>query len=77
MLRLWRRLAAIAPIQPLAWEHQYVEGVALKSKKKKKRMNSMISRQASSWTNQEANNVNALQVENGGGAPLQTHTLKG
>ena len=30
--------AAIAPIQPLAWEHPYVSGVALKGKKRKKKL---------------------------------------
>ena len=33
-LWLWCRLAAAAPIQPLAWELPYAEGVALKRKKK-------------------------------------------
>ena len=32
MLWLWYRLAAVAPIQPLAWEPPYAESVALKSK---------------------------------------------
>ena len=36
MLWLWRRLAATAPIEPLARELLYAAGVALKSKKKKK-----------------------------------------
>ena len=31
---LWHRLAAAAPIQPLAWELPYATGVALKSKNK-------------------------------------------
>ena len=35
---LWCRLAAAAPIQPLAWQLPYASGVALKSKKKKKVM---------------------------------------
>ena len=35
MLWLWHRLAAVAPIQPLAWEIPYAEGAALKKKKKK------------------------------------------
>ena len=35
MLWLWRRLAATAPIRPLAWEPPYAVGVALKSKKRK------------------------------------------
>ena len=34
LLWLWHRLAAIAPIQPLAWEHPYATGAALKSKTK-------------------------------------------
>ena len=34
LLGLWCRLAAGAPIQPLAWEPPYAEGVVLKSKKK-------------------------------------------
>ena len=33
---LWHRLAAAAPIWPLAWELPYAAGMALKSKKKKK-----------------------------------------
>ena len=35
-LWLWCRLAAVAPIQPLAWESLYASGAALKRKKKKK-----------------------------------------
>ena len=36
LLWLWRRLAVLALIQPLAWEVPYAAGVALKSKKRKK-----------------------------------------
>ena len=36
LLRLWCRLAAVALIQPLAWELPYAAGVALKSQKRKK-----------------------------------------
>ena len=36
LLRLWLWLAALALIQPLAWEALYATGVALKSKKKRK-----------------------------------------
>ena len=36
-LWLWHRLAAVALIQPLAWEPPYAAGVALKKKKEKKR----------------------------------------
>ena len=35
-LWLWRRLAATAPIQPLAWEPPYAAHVALKRKNKTK-----------------------------------------
>ena len=34
-LWLWYGLAAVALIQPLAWEPAYVTGAALKKKKKK------------------------------------------
>ena len=37
LLWLWRRLAAVAPIQFLAWEFPYAAGVALEGKKKKKK----------------------------------------
>ena len=33
LLWLWRKLAAIAPIRPLAWEPPYALGVALKRQK--------------------------------------------
>ena len=36
-LWLWRRLACVAPIQPLDWEPPYTSGVALKQTKKKKK----------------------------------------
>ena len=39
LLWLWHRLAAVALIRSLAWEPPYAEGVALKSKKKKKKKN--------------------------------------
>ena len=35
LLWLWRRPAAVAQIQPLAWETPYAAGAALKSGKKK------------------------------------------
>ena len=37
LLWLWYRPAAVASIQPLAWESLYVAGAALKSKKRKKK----------------------------------------
>ena len=36
-LWLWGRLAAAAPMRPLAWELPYAISMALKSKKKKKK----------------------------------------
>ena len=36
-LWLWARLAAAASIGPLAWEHLYAAGAALKTEKKKKK----------------------------------------
>ena len=37
LLWLWRRLAATAPIRPLAWEPPYVAGAALEKAKRKDR----------------------------------------
>ena len=37
VLWLWCRLAAAAPIRPLAWEHPYAAGGVLKRQKKKKK----------------------------------------
>ena len=34
LLWLWRRLAAVALVRPLAWELPYAVGAALKEKKK-------------------------------------------
>ena len=39
-LWLWHRLAATAPIEPLAWEPPYATGAALKIQKKKKKKSS-------------------------------------
>ena len=36
-LWLWHRLAAVTPIQLLAWEPPYATGAALKRQKKKKK----------------------------------------
>ena len=36
LLWLWCRWALVALIRPLAWEHPYAAGAALKSKKEKK-----------------------------------------
>ena len=36
LLRLWRRLAATAPIRPLAWDPPYATGVTLEKAKRQK-----------------------------------------
>ena len=38
LLWLWRRPGATAPIRPLAWDPPYASGVALKKKKRKKKI---------------------------------------
>ena len=42
MLWLWRRLAAVALVRPLAWEPPYATGVALKRQKEKKKLTELI-----------------------------------
>ena len=42
LLWLWCRPAAVVPVQPLAWELPHAVGVALKSKRKKKKRNSTV-----------------------------------
>ena len=42
LLWLWCRLAAVALIRPLAWEPPYAPGMALKSKKKKRKKENPI-----------------------------------
>ena len=58
LLWLWHRLAAAAPIRPLAWEFTYATGAALRSKKKKKgkrKTNWWLSRgEAKGWGKLEA-----------------------
>ena len=39
LLWLWCRPAAVAPIQPLAWEPPYATGMTLERQKKKKKKN--------------------------------------
>ena len=43
LLWLWCRLAAIAPIRPLAWEPPYAAGVALKRQKQDKQKTNLVS----------------------------------
>ena len=48
LLWLWCRPAAVAPIRPLAWEHAYAVGVALKRQKENKKRKKKES-DCSSW----------------------------
>ena len=53
LLWLWRRLAAIAPIRPLAWEPPYAVGeaqeMAKRQKKKKKKKKEKKNKFADPW----------------------------
>ena len=49
LLWLWCRLAATAPIQPLAWEPPYDEGAALKRQKKKFQASQLVIREIISY----------------------------
>ena len=50
LLRLWCRLAAVALIQPLAWELPYAAGVALKRQRQKKLLFSLMALQSTNCT---------------------------
>ena len=39
---LWRRLAVVTQIQPLAWELRYATGAALKRKKKEENLRRLL-----------------------------------
>ena len=52
LLWLWHRLAATAPIRPLAWEPPYAAGAALE-KAKKKRKKEMLNQLQLQLTTQE------------------------
>jgi len=49
LLCLWHRLAATAPIRPLAWEPPYATGVALEKTKTKTKTKTK-NRHADQWT---------------------------
>ena len=56
LLWLWHRLAAVAPIRPLAWEPPYAMGAALKRQKgKKKKDRRQFRRESSHCGAAEAN----------------------
>ena len=49
LLWLWRRLATIALIGPLAWEPPYAAGVALKNKTKQKKKQNQAQHGGGLW----------------------------
>ena len=51
LLWLWCRLAATAPVGPLAWELPYAMGSALKKKKTKNKKNQAHKFVSRSWMN--------------------------
>jgi len=55
LLCLWRRLAATVLVQPLAWEHPYAVGVALKKERERERERS--SRSGTAETNPTRNHA--------------------
>ena len=61
---LWRRLAALVPIGPLAWEPPYAVGAALKKqqKKKKKYMHPNVHR-STIYNSQDIPNVYRQKIE--------------
>ena len=60
LLWLWCRLAATAPIPPLAWELPYATGVALKRQKEKKKKKKKILHYATAWMNLESDKLSEI-----------------
>ena len=56
LLQLWRRLAAGAPIRPLAWELPYARGVALKRQKTPPKKKEKKERKKESMSKKKATN---------------------
>ena len=42
LLWLWYSLPGVAPVQPLAWERPYALSMALRKKKKKNRVHTLV-----------------------------------
>ena len=61
MLRLWRRLAAVALIRPLAWEPPYATGAVLKRPKKKKKAEESDYEKSKAGNNTGVNTGNAKE----------------
>ena len=55
LLWLWCRLAAVAPVRPLAWEPPYAAGAALKRQKKKSPVGFWIGIELNLYTNMRYN----------------------
>ena len=69
------RLAATAPIRPLAWEPSYAEGVALKSNKKKKKTENKEQKTKSSHCGSAEMNPSSIH-EDVGWSPGLTEWVK-
>ena len=72
---LWCRLAAVAPIRPLAWEPPYASGVALKSKKNKNKPKNKKLNFGSSRHGSEEMNLTSIH-EDPGSIPGLAHWVK-
>jgi len=55
LLWLWCRLAATAPIRPLAWEPPYAVGAALKRQKTKKKQEKLLLSERHCQENEKTN----------------------
>ena len=53
LLWLWCRPAAIAPIQPLAWEPSYATSIALKRQKDQKKKECMNDALVGEWMDEQ------------------------
>ena len=57
LLWLWRRLAATALIQPLAWERPCAPGVALKDSEKKQKIKKTTKKTKNIWASSHCGKV--------------------
>ena len=72
LLWLWCRLAAVAPIRPLAWEPPYAAGAALEKAKRQNKQTTVSGRQIGQI-------CSSIKRENDGGIKymMVTHVLYG
>lgn len=60
LLWLWHRLAPVAVIRPLAWEHPCAVGMALKGKTKMKRQPTEWEKNLCKWCNRQRSNLHNI-----------------